>query len=104
MLAVSDGNAAIEFYKAALGATLLWHLDASGMSSLDSRFTFFLALESPPHGARGPASVSFTTVRVELFIDDPVAVHRQALAAGAIERSPVAEHKHATTGPRPILE
>jgi uncharacterized glyoxalase superfamily protein PhnB len=64
MLAVSDGNAAIEFYKAALGATLLWHLDASGMSSLDSRFTF-LALESPPHGARGPASVSFTTVRVD---------------------------------------
>ncbi len=39
MLAVSDGNAAIEFYKAALGATLLWHLNASGMSSLDSRFT-----------------------------------------------------------------
>jgi len=26
MLAVSDGNAAIEFYKAAFGATVLWHL------------------------------------------------------------------------------
>ena len=30
MLAVSDGNAAIEFYQAAFGATLLWHLDAGG--------------------------------------------------------------------------
>src|ERR1043166_7253199 len=50
----------------------------------------------------GPASVGFTTVRIELFVDDPIAVHRQALAAGAIERSPVREHKHTTTGPHPI--
>jgi uncharacterized glyoxalase superfamily protein PhnB len=26
MLAVSDGNAAIDFFKAAFGAELLWHL------------------------------------------------------------------------------
>jgi uncharacterized glyoxalase superfamily protein PhnB len=30
MLAVSDGNAAIDFYKAAFGAQLLWHLRSSG--------------------------------------------------------------------------
>ena len=30
MLAVSDGNAAIAFYKAAFGATVLWHLDGGG--------------------------------------------------------------------------
>jgi len=30
MLAVSDVNAAIEFYKAAFGAILLWHLDGGG--------------------------------------------------------------------------
>jgi PhnB protein len=53
-------------------------------------------------GARAPASVGFTTVRIELFVDDPVAVHRQALAAGATEHSPVAEHQHETIGPRPI--
>jgi uncharacterized glyoxalase superfamily protein PhnB len=63
---------------------------------------FSLAHESPPHGTRGPASVGFTTVRIELFVDDPVAVHRQALAAGAIERSPVSEHKDSMSGPRPI--
>ena len=105
MLAVSDGNAAIKFYKAAFGAALLWHLDGGGHVvaglSIDGA-PFFLAHESPPHGTRGPAAVGFTTVRIELFVDDPVAVHRQALAAGAIEHSPVREHTHATIGPRPI--
>jgi PhnB protein len=105
MLAVSDGNAAIAFYKTAFGATVLWHLDGGGHVvaglSIDGA-KFFLAHESPPHGTRGPASVGFTTVRIELFVDDPVAVHTQALAAGAIERSPVTEHTYAMSGPSPI--
>jgi PhnB protein len=105
MLAVSDGNAAIEFYRAAFGATVLWHLNGGGHVvaglSIDGA-EFFLAQESPPHGTRGPASVGFTTVRIELFVDDPGAVQRRAMAAGAIERSPVVEHEHATTGVRPI--
>jgi PhnB protein len=105
MLAVGDGNAAIEFYKVAFGATLLWHLDGGGHVvaglSIDGA-PFFLAQESPPHGTRGPASVGFTTVRIELFVDDPITVHRHAVAAGAIEHSPVEEHEHAVTGPRPI--
>jgi PhnB protein len=104
MLAVSDGNAAIEFYKAAFGALVLWHLDSghvvAGLAIDDAQF--FLAHESPPHGTRGPASVGFTTVRIELFVDDPVAVHARAVAAGAIERDPVREHAHSTIGPRPI--
>jgi PhnB protein len=104
MLAVSDGNAAIAFYQAAFGATLLWHLDGGHVVaglSIDGA-PFFLASESPPHGTRGPDSAGFTTVRIELFVDDPVAVHARAVAAGAIERSPVIEHTHETTGPRPI--
>jgi PhnB protein len=105
MLAVSDGNAAIEFYKAAFGAVVLWHLDGDGHVvaglSIDGA-PFFLAHESPPHGTRGPASVGFTTVRIELFVDDPVTVHKQALAAGAIERNPVTEYTYSTEGPRPI--
>ncbi len=104
MLAVSDGNAAIEFYKAAFGAKLLWHLDGGHVVaglSIDGA-QFFLAHESPPHGTRGPASAGFTTVRIELFVNDPVVVHGQAIAAGAIEHSPVREHTHATIGPRPI--
>jgi PhnB protein len=105
MLAVSDGAAAIEFYKDAFAATLLWHLDGGGhvVAGLEiDGAQFFLAHESPPHGTRGPASVGFTTVRIELFVEDPIAVHKQALAAGATEHSPVREHTHATIGPRPI--
>lgn len=105
MLAVSDGSSAIEFYKAAFGATVLWSLGegadiVAGLSVHGARL--FLATEAPDYGTRGPAAAGFTTVRIELFVDDPVAVHRRAIASGARERSPVVEHRHATTGPSPI--
>ncbi|HUD66219.1 MAG TPA: hypothetical protein VMQ17_16650 [Candidatus Sulfotelmatobacter sp.] len=63
---------------------------------------FFLAHEEPAYGTRDPVLVSFTTVRIELFVDDPVAKHRQAVAAGAANHSPVEEHEHSTSGPKPI--
>jgi PhnB protein len=104
MLAVSDGNAAIEFYKAAFGATVLWQLgNGHVVAGLEvDGAPFFLAHESPPHGTRAPDSAEFTTVRIELFVDDPVSMHRRAIAAGASDHSPVREHEHATVGPRPI--
>lgn len=104
MLAVTNGDAAIKFYKAAFSATVLWSLGddhvVAGLSINGAEF--FLATESPQYGTRSPCSAGFTTVRIELFVDDPVAVHKQALAAGAVEHSPVLEHVHETTGPRPI--
>lgn len=104
MLAVSDGNAAIKFYKAAFGAKVLWSLGddhvVAGLSVNGAEF--FLATESPEYGTRGPSAAGFTTVRIELFVDDPIAVHEQALAAGAVEHSPILEHTHETTGPRPV--
>jgi PhnB protein len=45
--------------------------------------------------------VSFTTVRIELFVDDPVAMHRQAVAAGATNHSPVEKLEHSASGPKP---
>jgi PhnB protein len=105
MLAVSDGAAAIAFYKAAFGATLLWHLNGGGhvVAGLEiNNAKFFLATESPEYGTRSPNSARFTTVRIELFVDDPVAVQKKALAAGATEHSPVLEHEHETIGPHPI--
>jgi uncharacterized glyoxalase superfamily protein PhnB len=85
MLAVSDGSAAIKFYQAAFGTELLWHLGdgadvVAGLAIGGAKF--FLAHESPEYGTRGPASAGFTTVRIELFVDDPLAVHRQALTRG----------------------
>lgn len=105
MLAVGDANAAIAFYKAAFDADVLWHLAGgehvvAGLSIHGA--PFFLATESLPFGTCGPAAAGFTTVRIELFVDDPEAVQRRALAAGAVLKDPVMEHAHATLGPRPI--
>jgi PhnB protein len=101
MLAVSDGAAAMAFYQRAFGATLLWELQGAVAGLAIDGAEFFLAEESPPHGTRSPASAGFTTVRIELFVDDPMAVHSRALAAGAVNHSSVEEHHHPTTGPRP---
>jgi len=104
MLAVSDGNAAINFYRKAFGAELLWELGegeiVAGLSIGGAKF--FLAHEAPAYGTRGPSVVGFTRVRIELFVDDPIAVQRRALAAGAREHSPVTEEQFAMTGPEPI--
>lgn len=105
MLAVNDGSAAIEFYKTAFGAELSWKLgDGANVVAglMIDGAEFFLAHESPEYGTRGPSAAGFTTVRIELFVDDPVAVQGRALAAGAKEHSPVEEHEHPTVGPRPI--
>jgi PhnB protein len=105
MLAVSRPEAAIEFYKSAFDATVLWRLGegadiVAGLSVEGAKF--FLAQEAPKYGTRGPSSVGFTTVRIELFVDDPVSVQRRALAAGAVERSPVSEDQFQMAGPFPI--
>ena len=104
MLAVADADAAIAFYEAAFGATVLWRLGEGHIVAgleIDGA-PFFLASESPPHGTCGPAAAGCTTVRIELFVDDPDAVQRRAVAAGAVEKDPVQEHTHETVGPRPI--
>jgi uncharacterized glyoxalase superfamily protein PhnB len=67
----------------------------AGLSVDDAEF--FLAQASPPHGTHSPESVRGTTVRIELFVDDPQAALARAVAAGAEERSPVTEHSHSTT-------
>jgi len=105
MLAVTDAPAAIKFYQAAFGAELLWQLgegiDIVAGLSIDGA-PFFLANQAPEYGTRGPSSAGFTTVRVELFVDDPVAVQKRAIAAGAKEHSPVNHDEFATVGPKPI--
>jgi PhnB protein len=102
MLAVRDGRAAIAFYQRAFGATLLWDLEGAVAGLSIDGAEFFLAEESPEYGPRSADSAGFTTVRIELFVDDPVGVHGKALAAGAFNHSPVEEHRHPTTGLRPI--
>jgi len=105
MLAVRNGTKAIEFYKEAFDAEELWRI-GSGESVVAGLLVcganFFLADESPPHGTRSPVSVGATTVRIELFTEDPKAVLAKAVAAGATELGPVIEHQYETKGVRPI--
>src|ERR1700745_2008336 len=91
MLAVSDAAAAAAWYAEALGATELWNLgggvglDADGAAVFLSEPTDGLAL---PGGAGAPtagvaAPHGAVPARVELFVADPDAFVRRALAAGA---------------------
>jgi PhnB protein len=105
MLAVTDGSAAIEFYKTAFDADVLWKLGdgpdiVAGLSIAGA--PFFLAYHSPEYGTRGPSSVGFTTVRIELFVDDPFATQARALAAGAQQHSAIGEDRYEMAGPKPI--
>lgn len=98
MLAVSDGAAAIEFYKSAFGAVEQWRIDAGG--SVVAGLTvdgaeFFLADENPPK-TMGPDTAGSTTVRIELFVDDPEAALARAVAAGATDATAVTGHSHTT--------
>jgi PhnB protein len=104
MLAVSDAAQAIDFYKRAFDAGELWRLGddhiVAGLSIHGAHL--FLASESPEYGTRSPDAIGHTTVRIELFVDDPYEVHRRAVAAGATERDAVKEYNYSTIGPKPI--
>lgn len=99
MLAVSDPAVAIEFYQRAFGAEVRWRigepLEVAGLV-IDGA-GLFLAREQREN-PRSPDSVGHTTVRVELFVEDPAAAQERALAAGAMEGSPVREREHPLSG------
>jgi len=81
MLAVPDAATAVEWYKRALGATELWSLgQVAGLEI--ARAPFFLA-QPAKNAWNSPKELGTTTVRVELFCDDPDAVVARALEAGA---------------------
>ena len=100
MLAVSDPAAAIDFYKRAFGAEELWRIgDPAAVAGLSiDGAELFLAQESPPHGTRSPDAAGQTTVRIELFVDDPLGVQQRAIAAGGREGSRTEERAHALIG------
>ncbi len=105
MLAVSDADGAIDFYVKAFGAVELWSVGdrehkVAGLEIAGARF--FLATESPEYGTRAPDRVNHTTVRIELFVDEPERVQRQAVEAGAVENDPVEEHHYPTSGRQPL--
>ena len=83
MLAVEDAPAAAEWYIAALGATELWSLGS--VRGLDIGGAPFFLHESNDGGFASPSVIGCTTVRIEVFVDDPDVFIRNALAIGAVE-------------------
>lgn len=92
-LIVDDAKAAIDFYKAAFGATEKFRLpmgDKIGHAEImigDSHV--MLADEFPEMGHLGPKARGGTTVSLMLYVEDVDRAFAQALAAGAKQKRPV---------------
>jgi PhnB protein len=90
-LAVRRGREAVDFYKAAFGAVELHRVGGTDehesvvaqLAVGDS--SFWVADESPEHGAFSPATLGGGTVKLLLVVDDPQAVIDRAVGLGARE-------------------
>ena len=93
ILSVRNGTRAIEFYKAAFGATELFRVDNEKGEVVAQLFVggagFWLADESPQHLNFSPESLGGGSVRLLLIVEDPDAAFHRAIAAGARVVSPV---------------
>jgi PhnB protein len=95
-LIVSDGAAAIAFYRNAFAAKERMRLvrpdGKLGHAELEIGDSLvMLADESPRHGALSPRSIGGTPVSLHLYVTDVDAVFARAVAAGATELHPVAD-------------
>ncbi len=93
-LSVRRGAQAVEFYKAAFGATELFKIDNE--KGVVARLSvngaeFWVADESPEHQNFSPETLKGGTVRMILTVDDPGTAFNRAIAAGAKEISPVTD-------------
>jgi PhnB protein len=94
MLSVRNGAKAIEFYKAAFGASELFRIDSES-GAVVARLSvegaeFWVADESPEHLNFSPESLGGGTVRMVMIVEDPDAAFERAVAAGATAVWPVA--------------
>ena len=93
MLSVRRGSKAIEFYKAAFGATELFRMDDE-TGAVVARLSvegaeFWVTDESPEHSNFSPESLGGSSVRMVMIVDDPDASFARAVAAGATIVVPV---------------
>jgi PhnB protein len=98
MLPVRRGVKAIEFYKAAFGATELFHIgdedNAVVAQMAVAGAEFWLADESPQYLNFSPESLGGSTVRMVMVVDDPDEVFTHAVAAGASVVSAVEDKEY----------
>jgi PhnB protein len=93
MLSVRGGVAAVEFYRSAFGADVVYRIDAPDgavVARLSSNGAeFWVADESPEHRNFSPETLGGGTVRIILIVDDPDSTFARAVAAGAAVVWPV---------------
>src|SRR5579859_3879222 len=88
-LSVRGGLAALEFYRVAFGAEVVYQVGGTAENpSVVAQLSvggapFWVADESPEHGNFSPESVGGSTTRMLLIVDDPRAAIDRAVAAGA---------------------
>jgi PhnB protein len=92
MLAVPDAPTAADWYRRAMGATELWNLGTVVGMEIEGA-PLFLA-EPASNGWDSPMEIGTTTVRVEVFVDDPDSFVERAIEAGANGAlDPVRDHQ-----------
>jgi PhnB protein len=91
---VEGASRAVTFYADAFGATVLHRVgegDEIVAQLAIGDAVFWVAAAGPDLGRFSPPAIGGHTGRLLLVVDDPDAVQKQAVAAGAAEKSPVAE-------------
>lgn len=92
MLAVEDTPFAVEWYKRALGAKVLWSLGS--VAGLEIAGAPFFLGEPAKNGWESPAKLGVTSARIEAFCDDPDAFITRAVEAGAQgDFDPIKDHQ-----------
>ena len=81
MLAVENASQAVRWYKEALEAQELWNLGSVVGLSIAGAPIF--VGEPANNGWESPTKLGITSVRVEVFCDDPDAFIEKAVTAGA---------------------
>jgi PhnB protein len=98
-LSVSNGAAAVEFYKKAFGAVVLQGNtadDGTVVAEMSVQGAMFVVADaSPEHGNYSPESLEGKiSVRIGLMVSDPDALADMAVAAGAKVVYPVADQPY----------
>ena len=93
-LIVSNGNAALDFYKRAFGAVELYRFDAPGGKIGHAEFkignyNFMIADEQPSMGALSPSFLGGSPVGFYIYVKDVDTFFTKALSEGAKEEQPL---------------
>jgi len=104
-LAVSDGEAAIEFYKKAFDAREIFRMpnpNGKGVGHADlllfGRMHLMLSEEAPDMGHRSPRTLGGTPVMLQVYVDDADAAVARAVDAGAKLTRPVEDQFYGDRG------